>query len=458
MRHANPTIIIGGYHHGMAGRPALPLPTAGLVGQTEISRENRTLRDLVEVYRHLSGLAVQHADITTVAQLIADRTGTTVAVISENLGTLAAASPEHSYLTAADHVQERLLDPRLGQALSAAGQSRRALRLPRGAGDASLIIAPILVGDDIPAYVMTFDSADTRSGEDTTLLLTEHAATICGVILGRDRVVAASAHQAREDLLAGLLAANDHDPDEALRWARHLGYDPDRDHRVLSVTLDAPDAAGTTGAALVNRACAAAERFFTHRVPRAITSMRATEVVVVLPEADGPGGLTRAGQLSTVCVHRMGALFPDAVVWIGVGGVCRAPAEIARSYGEARRTIETLYRMGRRGGVLEFDELGIHRLLLQVPNLAELRGFAASVLANLDQHEHGRAYLATLACYFRENNSPQRASRILHLHPNTVTYRIKRVEEIAGIDLSDYRQRLMAQVALEIMDVWGDGG
>ncbi len=65
-------------------------------------------------------------------------------------------------------------------------------------------------------------------------------------------------------------------------------------------------------------------------------------------------------------------------------------------------------------------------------------------------------YLATLACYFRENASPQRASRVLHVHPNTVTYRIRRVEEITGLDLGSYRDRLMAQVALEILDAVGE--
>jgi len=81
------------------------------------------------------------------------------------------------------------------------------------------------------------------------------------------------------------------------------------------------------------------------------------------------------------------------------------------------------------------------------------------VLGKLSLHErdHKSEYLATLACYFRENNSPQRASRSLHVHPNTVTYRIRRIEEITGLDFDNYRDRLMAQVALEILDAVGDG-
>ena len=150
-------------------------------------------------------------------------------------------------------------------------------------------------------------------------------------------------------------------------------------------------------------------------------------------------------------------LFPEAVVTIGIGGACRDPAEIARSYGQAHRTIDAVVRLGRKGQVVAFEDLGIHRLLLQVPDLAELRLFATEILGELGRQERqrGAELLATLACYFRENYSPQRTARSLHVHPNTVAYRINRIQEITGLRLDTYRDRLMAQVALEILDALG---
>jgi DNA-binding PucR family transcriptional regulator len=163
-------------------------------------------------------------------------------------------------------------------------------------------------------------------------------------------------------------------------------------------------------------------------------------------------------RLGTTCVARIAELFPDTSVFVGIGAACRDSREIARSYAEAHRTTETLRRLGRGGTVTAFEDLGIHRLLLQVPDLSELRSFARDVLGPLSQHErqHKSEYLATLACYFRENNSPQRASRVLHVHPNTVAYRVRRIEEITGLDLDNYRDRLTTQVALEILDALGD--
>jgi sugar diacid utilization regulator len=277
-----------------------------------------------------------------------------------------------------------------------------------------------------------------------SLLVTEHAATICGVILGRERVVAAASRRVRDDLVEGLLLGRGRDVADAARWAAHLGYDPARAHHVVAIAFEPP---------AVERIRESIEHFMTTRAPEAIVSARESEVVAVIA-ATASDSRADPRKLGQACLARLAELFPGAKVVIGIGGACTAADEIARSYDQARRTTQTLWRLGRAGTVSAFEDLGIHRLLLQVPDLDELRSFAAEVLGKLSEHEHEHKseYLATLACYFRENNSPQRASRLLHVHANTVAYRIKRIEEITGLRLDNYRDRLIAQVALEILD------
>jgi sugar diacid utilization regulator len=268
-------------------------------------------------------------------------------------------------------------------------------------------------------------------------------------------VVAAAARQVRDDLMEGLLLGTAHGNGEIGRWARHLGYDASREHRVLAIAIEATGSAGASGsaAALWKRVAAAIDHFFTTRLKGAIIAIRDGEVVIVGPDGDGSAAGTEASRLSAACLIRMRDLFPEAVVTIGIGGSCRDPAEIARSYGQARRTIDAVVRLGRQGQAVAFEDLGIHRLLLQVPDLAELKSFATEILGELDRQDpqRGAELLATLACYFRENNSPQRTAQSLHVHPNTVAYRIRRVQEITGLRLDTYRDRLMAQVAIEIV-------
>jgi PucR family transcriptional regulator, purine catabolism regulatory protein len=431
---------------------------SGPGARSEAAREVLALRNLVAVYRHLSGLAVQDADLAAVSRLISEQTGATVAVVSPTMDILTAAAPGQAGERAAQDVRDLVVHPRLGEVLGAASRARRALRLPGAGSAASVIVAPVLVGDDVPAHLLTVDTGGHGAGEDTSLLLTEHAATICGVILSRERVVATAASRVRDDLVEGLLSGRGQDRAETSRWARHLGYDPGRCHHVLSVAFEAARTVPGRGLDLLNRAAATAESFLATRAPDAIISVRDTEVAVVLPEQGQDGAGSRAVRLGTLCAARLDELFPEVTVTVGIGGPCHGPEQIRHSYAQARRTVETVRRMGRTGRVVAFGDLGIHRLLLQVPDLAELRGFADEVLGRLSADPSGQdhAYLETLACYFRENASLQRAARALHVHPNTVSYRIHRVEEITGLDLGSYRDRLMAQVALEILDAVGE--
>ncbi len=416
-----------------------------------VQHENALLRELVTVYQHLTGLTLQDADVSTVASLLAERTAATVAVVSRGLEVLAAAAADGAKPGAgadvADYVRAYLATPRLAAVLHSTAQTRRSLRLPDVGGEAGVTVAPILVGDDVPAYLMTLRRGGEADGGDMSLLVTEHAATICGVILGRERVVAAAARQVRDDLVEGLLLGG-RDNGEVGRWARHLGYDPTREHRIVAVTHKAP------GSPRGQHTLAAIDHFFATRMSGAITAIREDEVVVVVP-----GPAAEAMRLASGCLARMRDLFPEAVITIGIGGTCQDPSDIARSYGQARRTIDAVTRLGRPGQVVAFEDLGIHRLLLQVPDLTELRSFAAEILGKLSaaEHQRGGELLTTLACYFRENNSPQRTARSLHVHPNTVAYRIRRVQEITGLQLGNYRDRLMAQVALEIIDALGGG-
>src|SRR5215469_18428794 len=256
----------------MARQPSVVLD------ERAVHRENALLRELVTVYQHLTGLTLQDADVSTVLQLLARRTAATVAVVSRGLEVMAAAGPDLADEQVASNVRDYVAGRRLGSVLNSTAQTRRSLRLPETGGSGGVIVAPILVGDDVPAYLLTFGTPDADGG-DMSLLVTEHAATICGVILGRERVIAAAARQVRDDLVEGLLLGAGHANGEVSRWARHLGYDPAREHRVLAVAFDAsgPARPGTAAArdrmAVVarDRVAAAIDHFFTTRMPGAIT-------------------------------------------------------------------------------------------------------------------------------------------------------------------------------------------
>src|SRR5208282_6796817 len=76
--------------NGSSGPDGGPDPSATT---RHLDRENAALRELVTVYRYLSGFALQDADLAGVVRLISDRTAATVAVVTQLMDVLTAAAP-----------------------------------------------------------------------------------------------------------------------------------------------------------------------------------------------------------------------------------------------------------------------------------------------------------------------------------------------------------------------------
>jgi hypothetical protein len=405
----------------------------------------RELRRLVAMCSHLSALATQQADTDTIVRCLAQSCGSCVALLDPQLEVLAVAGSIGSD-DIVGAIRDRVGTEELRRMLTAADSNRRALTSPRRGGPGSaVVVAPVSVGDDIAGYLVTIGEGDRALVEDMLLLASEHAAMVCGILLGRDLIVAAAAGRIRRELVEGLLLARGNDDGEAVRWAQHLGFDDSVEHTVVAFAL--PAVVGAADLSIVERQL--------ERLARdAIVSGRADEVVAVVPAlAPGRNSVQRAQDLaaSAIAALSTGHLRIDGV---GIGNPCRSPADIARSYAEARRALVATVRMGRPGAIAVFADLGIHRLLARFPDVAELRSFAEEVIGGLidEDRSSGTEYLTTLSVYFEESNSPARAGKRLFVHPNTITYRIRRIEEITGLSLATHQDRLMAEVAIKILD------
>ncbi|TCK21313.1 PucR family transcriptional regulator [Pseudonocardia endophytica] len=419
--------------------------------------ESAALRKIVSAYGRMSSLATERTDLAAVTRLLARVVGSAVAVLSPTLTVLASAGGEDSDAGPVDRLRAHAAQRGLGPVLTTVARARRALTLPGSADPASsAVVAPISTGEDIVAYLVTFSTGDEGFGDDVQVLLTEHAALICGVVLGRERVVAAAAGRARRELIEGVLHGRTREEGEIARWAGHLGFAEGRDHHVLATCARArpPGHDGRSDVAEpLTAAHATIENFLAQHAPDAIVAAREDEVVGIVPAPAGRPGLPHVKELAVRCRAEAERRHPGIVTATGIGGRCLRPHEIAQSYSQARRSLETIRRRTSGGAVVAFAELGVQRLLLQVPDVADLRAFAYEVLgAVLEQDAGGGSeHLRTLSAYFRENCSPRRAATSLHVHPNTVSYRIRRIEELTGLSLNSYQDRLLAQVAVEIL-------
>lgn len=140
------------------------------------------------------------------------------------------------------------------------------------------------------------------------------------------------------------------------------------------------------------------------------------------------------------------------VLTIGIGRIAKDVQHISQSYREAQQALGIGRRLFGEGNVHYFAQLGIYRLLFHLYGHDELKDFYEETLGPLldsDSHSNN-ALIKTLESFFHCNGNLSETARTMHLHRNSLLYRLGRVEELLGRSLEDSELRLSLQISLKI--------
>jgi DNA-binding PucR family transcriptional regulator len=101
-----------------------------------------------------------------------------------------------------------------------------------------------------------------------------------------------------------------------------------------------------------------------------------------------------------------------------------------------------------------YEDLEIKKFLMK-NSPEDLESFVLKTLGPLiDYHNASRKDLFdTLKMYLKTGKDFALCRDRLHIHPNTLTYRINRLKEILDIDFREYHDVLKLQIALEILEI-----
>jgi purine catabolism regulator len=134
------------------------------------------------------------------------------------------------------------------------------------------------------------------------------------------------------------------------------------------------------------------------------------------------------------------------------------PADVGRSLRESRYALQVcrLEKWDSAG----FEDLGTYRLLLSMVEGDVLRAYADSLLAPLDAYDagHGGELLHSLRAFLEHNARWETAAAELYVHRHTLRYRIRKIEELTGRDLSNSFDRMEFWLALRARELMAADG
>lgn len=137
----------------------------------------------------------------------------------------------------------------------------------------------------------------------------------------------------------------------------------------------------------------------------------------------------------------------------GVGSVVDGLRDVTRSRADADQVLRVLDRTSSPSRLAGIDDVRSEAMLLELGDLVKDRphlliGEIDRVIAH--DEKHGSDYVQTLLAYFDAFGDVPIAAKKLDVHPNTLRYRLRRIGEFAGIDLTDPQQRLAAELQLRL--------
>jgi len=134
---------------------------------------------------------------------------------------------------------------------------------------------------------------------------------------------------------------------------------------------------------------------------------------------------------------------------IGIGTVASHLRELADSYKEAQVAIEVGKVFDTEKSIINYDNLGIGRLIYQLPTtLCEIflsEVFKKNSIDSLDQET-----LFTINKFFENNLNVSETSRKLFVHRNTLVYRLEKIKKLTGLDLREFDHAIVFKVALMV--------
>lgn len=152
-------------------------------------------------------------------------------------------------------------------------------------------------------------------------------------------------------------------------------------------------------------------------------------------------------------VKRAKRRMPNSPLYIGVGSCLKGISQLSLCYKRAKSAVAMAYY--KKMDLLQFEDMGIYRLLFSVKDKALLKDMEQIPLAPIDTYDkkHHANYAETLELYLKYNGSIQAVSDAMFTHRNTIIYRMNNIKKLLNNDLELPEDRLPYQMAFYIRNM-----
>lgn len=411
-----------------------------------VSRQYALLKRSDHIHQTLSRIVLEGAGIQELAEVLSNLVNRAVTIEDPDLKLLAYA--DYGEI---DQARQRSIEwggtPSIIRQfvkdqgiLDKVGQSFRPAVVPASPEHGMTkerIVAPIIVERRVYGYLWLIAGDEPLTEADTMTI--ERAATVAALIMLKETAVRQTEARLQADVISQLLS--EHPNSLAVEdKANRLGLELNQAQRVL---LLRPPADTIPSLRLVDKFEPVIRQF----TPKSLIQALGQNLVLILPNA------VNAEALSHALIGQMPGLK------IGIGNSAPSLVNLSQSYEQAEEALTIGLAMVENSDIYAFETLGFLHWLYHLPvHVRDSNQFTSRIKILATEERAARAdLLRTLEAFLDSGANAAETARIMRVHRNTLSYRLKQIELYCGVSLNDPQTRLNLQIAVKSYRLTNNG-
>lgn len=396
------------------------------VSEELLKRQTAMLRSTLSVNEMLTRIIVEGADLNEVAGMVRELAGCSVLILDCINNRRALQLVESDRLRFQDEDQDSICTEIIS------GSRVHVLE----------------VGESSFGFLYIY-GANAMLLEQDEGVLTQVLQTI-PLEISRERTVRESSNRMLDDFILHLLSDQITSEEREYVRAKGLGMDLRENHMVIHAHIR-EESGGNPYAAVFQRTMLVSEIASTagnlglrlHRV------RRGEEHLLILSSPMDAKSFGAIARRFPDIEKKLRRECPALRFTVGCGAPHMGIDGLRRSDNEARVAFQAA---ANGSGMMLFSQLGLLRIVYACDPDAEIQAFVRETLGSLLDPDQPKAQelLHTLESYFRNFGNLKRVSAELYTHYNTVSYRVKSIHEMTGLDLRDPEERFTLELALRL--------
>ena len=152
--------------------------------------------------------------------------------------------------------------------------------------------------------------------------------------------------------------------------------------------------------------------------------------------------------LAISAVEYMASYFSVNIL-IGIGKIKKELKDIVASFKEARTCLKIIRIFKTKENIVSFDNIGIARLIYNQP-IDVCKLFLNEFLKKERMKKLDEETILTIYSFFENNLNISETARKLFIHRNTLVYRLAKIKNITGLDLTIFEEATKFKLALMV--------